>query len=181
MYVLAEQKTRIYVSSGMPILGFTISAVSRCYLIQVLGSKLLRITVMKESLQCTINWIDELFAERIFQLQKGGNGDTCHHPSMLVLQKDPYFLPCRGTLVLWYRVSGLAFFSLNLTLTDRKMQVKFCLKVVMISLLTSKWQDFKLRGLQFHFIKQILLGFCPKFASISFPNLTCILWSVRNK
>lgn len=69
-----------------------------------------KIAVMKESLQCTINWIDELFAERIFQLQKGGNGDTCHHPSMLVLQKDPYFLPCRGTLVLWYRVSGLALF-----------------------------------------------------------------------
>ena len=68
------------------------------------------IAVMKESLQCTINWIDELFAERIFQLQKGGNGDTCHHPSMLVLQKDPYFLPCRGTLVLWYRVSELALF-----------------------------------------------------------------------
>ena len=92
------KKTQIYVSSGMPISGFTIRAVSRCYLIQVLGSKLLS----WKNLQCTINWIDELFAERIFQLQKGGNGDTCHHPSMLVLQKDPYFLPCRGTLVLWY-------------------------------------------------------------------------------
>ena len=29
------------------------------------------------------------------------------------------------------------------------------LNLVMISLLASKWQDFKLRGLQFHFIKQL--------------------------
>ena len=30
--------------------------------------------------------------------------------------------------------------------------------LVMISLLASKWQDFKLRGLQFHFIKQLKNG-----------------------
>lgn len=42
-------------------------------------------------------------------------------------------------------VQGLltCFLSLNLTLIDRKMQVKFGLKVVMISLLVSKWLDFK--------------------------------------
>ena len=87
------------------------------------------------------------------------------------------FFTMQGDLSTMVQGLWTCFVSLNLTLTltDRKMQVKFGLKVVMISLLTSKWQDFKLRGLQFHFIKQILLGFCPKFASISFPNLTCIL------
>ena len=32
------------------------------------------------------------------------------------------------------------------------------LNLVMISLLASKWQEFKLRGLQFHFIKQLKNG-----------------------
>jgi hypothetical protein len=32
------------------------------------------------------------------------------------------------------------------------------LNLVMISLLASKWQDFKLRGFQFHFIKQLKNG-----------------------
>ena len=32
------------------------------------------------------------------------------------------------------------------------------LNLVMISLLASKWQDFKLRGLQFHYIKQLKNG-----------------------
>ena len=42
-------------------------------------------------------------------------------------------------------IQGLltCFLSLNLTLIDRKMEVKFGLKVVMISLLVSKWLDFK--------------------------------------
>jgi hypothetical protein len=43
------------------------------------------------------------------------------------------------------------------------------LNLVMISLLASKWQDFKLRGLQFHFIKQLKNGHS------NFKNL--LFWS----
>ena len=129
----------------------------------------------------TINWIDELFAERIFQLQKGGNGDTCHHPSMLVLQKDPYFLPCRGDLTSTM-IQGLwtSFVFLNLTLTDRKMQVEFGFEIQSCGnfwhfnqfLWNVYWEP--LIGSD-----QILLRFCPKF--VNFPNSTCILLYVRNK
>ena len=41
------------------------------------------------------------------------------------------------------------------------------LNLVMISLLASKWQDFKLRGLQFHFIKQLKNGH-SKFKDLLF-------------
>ena len=41
------------------------------------------------------------------------------------------------------------------------------LNLVMISLLASNWQDFKLRGLQFHFIKQLKNGH-PNFKNLLF-------------
>ena len=43
------------------------------------------------------------------------------------------------------------------------------LNLVMISLLASKWQDFKLRGLQFHFINQ-LKNDHPNFKDLIFWN-----------
>ena len=65
------------------------------------------------------------------------------------------FFTMQGDLSTMVQGLWTCFVSLNLTLIDRKMQVKFGLKVVMISLLVSKWLDFKHRGLQFPFKKQI--------------------------
>ena len=53
------------------------------------------------------------------------------------------FFTMQGDLSTMVQDLLTCFLSLNLTLIDRKMQVKFGLKVVMISLLVSKWLDYK--------------------------------------